>query len=129
MLADTGTFYSVDMYDGEWALEHGDARGLAGRDDAQAARSRRSAARRSCATAVEARVRIVYGTDSGVYPHGLNGQAVRVVHALRDDAARGDPERDGRRGRVPGLVGPGRIARRSGGSPTSSRSMAIRWPT
>ena len=23
MLADTGTFFSVDLYDGEWALEHG----------------------------------------------------------------------------------------------------------
>ena len=25
MLADTGTFFSVDLYDGEWALEHGEA--------------------------------------------------------------------------------------------------------
>ena len=35
MLADTGTFFSVDLYDGEWALEHGGSRGLAGRDHAQ----------------------------------------------------------------------------------------------
>ena len=27
MLADTGTFFSVDLYDGEWALEHGAAEG------------------------------------------------------------------------------------------------------
>ena len=38
MLADTGTFFSVDLYDGEWALEHGDDRGLARRHDAQARR-------------------------------------------------------------------------------------------
>ena len=36
MLADTGTFLSVDVYDGEWALEHGVERALAGRHDAQA---------------------------------------------------------------------------------------------
>ena len=48
MLADTGTFFGVDLYDGEWALEHGDGRALARRDDAQArgddgdGRSRRS---------------------------------------------------------------------------------------
>ena len=49
MLADTGTFYSVDLYDGEWALEHGEAERLAGRDDGQARADRWRRASRSCA--------------------------------------------------------------------------------
>ena len=55
-------------------------------------------------------VRITYSTDSGVYPHAPGRQAVRDLRAVRDGAARGDPVRDRRRGRVPGLVGPRRDA-------------------
>jgi len=70
MLADTGTFYSCDLFDGEWALEHGAADGwpaetmrkLADTMDTGIAVFRR---------AVERGVRIVNGTDSGVYPHEL----------------------------------------------------------
>jgi imidazolonepropionase-like amidohydrolase len=73
MLADTGTFYSVDLYDGEWALEHGYAEGWPAEtmrklEDSQI--SGEAVLRK----AVEARVRVVFGTDSGVYPHGLNAK-------------------------------------------------------
>jgi imidazolonepropionase-like amidohydrolase len=73
MLADTGTFYSVDLYDGEWALEHGaderwPAETMRKLEDSQA--SGEAVLRK----AVEAGVRVVYGTDSGVYPHGLNAK-------------------------------------------------------
>jgi imidazolonepropionase-like amidohydrolase len=73
MLADTGTFYSVDLYDGEWALEHGaderwPAETMRKLEDSQA--SGEAVLRK----AVAAGVRVVYGTDSGVYPHGLNAK-------------------------------------------------------
>src|SRR5829696_1907160 len=70
MLADAGTFLSVDLFDGEWALEHGEAerwpadtmRKLAATMDTGIAAFREAIARG---------VRVTYGTDSGVYPHEL----------------------------------------------------------
>jgi imidazolonepropionase-like amidohydrolase len=69
-IAEAGTFLSVDVYDGEWALEHGEAerwpaetmRKLAETMDTGQAAFRR---------AIALGVRITYGTDSGVYPHEL----------------------------------------------------------
>ena len=80
MLADTGTFFSVDLYDGEWALEHGEAERwpaetmakLAHDDGPGRSRSSRKA-RRSAASA------IAYGTDSGVYPHALVAKQFALV--------------------------------------------------
>ncbi|MDQ3128451.1 MAG: amidohydrolase family protein [Chloroflexota bacterium] len=73
MLADTGTFFSVDLYDGEWAL------GPDGPTDWPAETMRKlvesqAAAEAVTAKAIERGVRIAFGTDSGVYPHGLNGR-------------------------------------------------------
>ena len=73
MLADTGTFFSVDLYDGEWALEHGVLEGWPAEtmrklDESQVGAE--DVLRRAIARGV----RIVFGTDSGVYPHGLNAR-------------------------------------------------------
>jgi imidazolonepropionase-like amidohydrolase len=73
MMADTGTFYSVDLYDGEWAL------GPDGPQDwpAETMRKLREsqvAAEAVVAKAIDRGVRITFGTDSGVYPHGLNAR-------------------------------------------------------
>ena len=73
MLADTGTFFSVDLYDGEWALEHGVLEGWPSEtmrklDESQVG------AEDVMRRAVARGVRIVFGTDSGVYPHGLNAR-------------------------------------------------------
>ena len=73
MLADTGTFFSVDLYDGEWAL------GPDGPTDWPAETMRKLRESQVAAEAVMAKaigrnVRIAFGTDSGVYPHGLNGR-------------------------------------------------------
>jgi imidazolonepropionase-like amidohydrolase len=73
MLADTGTFYSVDIYDGEWALVHG-ATDRWPVDTMRKLRESQDSAERVVSRAHERGVRIVYGTDSGVYPHGLNGK-------------------------------------------------------
>jgi imidazolonepropionase-like amidohydrolase len=73
LLVDTGTFFSVDIYDGEWVL------GPDGPADWPADTMRKMReAQESCESvfrkALEAGVRIAFGTDSGVYPHGLNGR-------------------------------------------------------
>jgi imidazolonepropionase-like amidohydrolase len=73
LLADTGTFFSVDLYDGEWAL------GPDGPTDWPPETMRKlvesqTAAENVTAKAIAAGVRIAFGTDSGVYPHGLNGR-------------------------------------------------------
>jgi imidazolonepropionase-like amidohydrolase len=73
MLADTGTFYSADLYDGEWAIEHGDMDGWPA-ETMRKLRDSQVAAEAVVRRAVDAGVRIVFGTDSGVYPHGLNAK-------------------------------------------------------
>ena len=70
MLADTGTFFSVDLYDGEWALEHGAAEGWPAEAMAKLAATMDPGVEVT-RKAFERGVRIVYGTDSGVYPHAL----------------------------------------------------------
>ena len=73
MLADTGTFFSVDLYDGEWALEHGAIEGWPAETMRKLDESM-VGAEVVVRNAVDAGVRIVFGTDSGVYPHGLNAR-------------------------------------------------------
>ena len=73
MLADTGTYYSTDIYDGEWALEHGDEERWPP-ETMRKLRESQESAERVFRLAHERGVRIVFGTDSGVYPHGLNGR-------------------------------------------------------
>jgi imidazolonepropionase-like amidohydrolase len=73
MLADTGTFFSIDLYDGEWAL------GPDGPTDWPAETMRKMAesqvaAEAVLAKAIERGVRIAFGTDAGVYPHGQNAR-------------------------------------------------------
>jgi imidazolonepropionase-like amidohydrolase len=73
MLADSGTFYVADGYDGEWALEHGDAQGWHG-ETMRKLRDTMASIEIVIRRAIEAGVQIGFGTDSGVYPHGLNAK-------------------------------------------------------
>ena len=77
MLVDTGTFYTADMYDGVWALEHGEIEGWPA-ETMRKMRESQESIEVVLAKAVDAGVRIVFGTDSGVYPHGLNGRQFAV---------------------------------------------------
>ncbi len=88
MLADTGTFYSVDLYDGEWALEPGNMAGWPA-DIVRKMGEAQESAERAFVRAMNASVLIVFGTDSGVYPHGLNGRqlATYVRHGMTPLAA------------------------------------------
>jgi imidazolonepropionase-like amidohydrolase len=73
MLADTGTFYVADLYDGEWALEFGGPAGWPA-ETMRKLRETQDSVEVVVRKSVDAGVRIGFGTDSGVYPHGLNGR-------------------------------------------------------
>lgn len=73
MLADTGTFFSVDLYDGEWALGPDGPTDWPA-DTMRKLRESQVACEAVAAKAIERGVRIAFGTDSGVYPHGLNAR-------------------------------------------------------
>jgi imidazolonepropionase-like amidohydrolase len=68
MLADSGTYLGVDLYDGEWALEEGNAVGWPG-DTMRKLAETMDTGVAAFRMAVERGVRITYSTDSGVYPH------------------------------------------------------------
>ena len=70
MLADTGTFLSADLYDGEWALEHGALEGWPA-DTMRKLAYTMDTGVEVVRKAVARGVRVTYGTDSGVYPHAL----------------------------------------------------------
>jgi imidazolonepropionase-like amidohydrolase len=70
MLADTGTFFSVDLFDGEWALEHGEAERWPAETMRKLAETMDTGIE-AFGEAVRRGVRVTYGTDSGVYPHEL----------------------------------------------------------
>ncbi len=68
MLADTGTYLGVDLYDGEWALQHGAADGWPA-DTMRKLAETMDTGIAAFRMAIERGVRITYSTDSGVYPH------------------------------------------------------------
>jgi imidazolonepropionase-like amidohydrolase len=73
MLADRGTYWVADIYDGDWIEEVGTRDGWPA-ETLEKNRQTTDAQRRGFEKAVAAGVRLAYGTDSGVYPHGLNAR-------------------------------------------------------
>ena len=73
MLADTGTYWVADIYDGDWIEEVG-TRDSWPAETLEKNRQTTDAQREGFRKAVAAGVRLAYGTDSGVYPHGLNAR-------------------------------------------------------
>jgi imidazolonepropionase-like amidohydrolase len=73
LLADSGTFWVADIYDGDWIEEVGARDGWPA-ETLEKNRQTTDAQREGFRKAVAAGVRLAYGTDSGVYPHGLNAR-------------------------------------------------------
>jgi imidazolonepropionase-like amidohydrolase len=73
MMADAGTFLVADIYCGDYIAEVGGAQGW-GADVLRKNDETMLAQRQGFAKCVKAGVRIAYGTDSGIYPHGLNAR-------------------------------------------------------
>jgi imidazolonepropionase-like amidohydrolase len=83
LLARLGTFLVADIYDGDWIAETGRREGWPDetlRKNDETTEAQRAGFRK----AVQAGVRIAFGTDSGVYPHGLNARqfAYCVRHGM-----------------------------------------------
>jgi imidazolonepropionase-like amidohydrolase len=73
MMAEAGTYLVADVWNGDWIAQRGRAQGWS----AEVLRKNEEtteAQRQGFAKCVEAGVKIAYGTDSGVYPHGMNAK-------------------------------------------------------
>jgi imidazolonepropionase-like amidohydrolase len=73
LMAERGTFLVPDIYNGDWIERTGRAHGWPEevlRKNEETTRAQREGFRK----AVKAGVRIAYGTDSGIYPHGLEAR-------------------------------------------------------
>lgn len=73
LLVRHGTYLVADIYDGDWIAETGRRDGWPAetlRKNDETTEAQRAGFRK----AVEAGVRVAFGTDSGVYPHGLNAR-------------------------------------------------------
>ena len=89
-MAAAGTFLVADVYCGDYIAEAGRQQGW--RADVLRKNDETTLAQRQGFTkCLEAGVRIAFGTDSGIYPHGLNAPPVRLSGWLWPDRAGGDP--------------------------------------
>lgn len=76
---DRGTFFAIDIYNTEYTLEMGAANGVP-EENINKEREVGTIQRQSFTLAVKMGAKVVYATDSGVYPHGDNGkQFARAV--------------------------------------------------
>jgi imidazolonepropionase-like amidohydrolase len=73
MMAAAGTFLVADVYNGDYIAETGRAQGW--RAEVLEKNDQTTGAQREgFAKCLTAGVRIAFGTDSGIYPHGLNAR-------------------------------------------------------
>ena len=88
LLAERGTYLVADIWNGDWIAEEGARQGWPAETLAKNEATTR-AQRDGFAKAVKAGVRIAYGTDSGVYPHGWNARQLpfMVRHGMTPMAA------------------------------------------
>ncbi len=75
-----GTYLVADIYDGDWIAEEGERAGWPAETMVKNVETTQ-AQRDGFAKAVRAGVKIAFGTDSGVYPHGMN--AIQFGYQVR----------------------------------------------
>jgi imidazolonepropionase-like amidohydrolase len=81
LMAEHGTYLVADLFDGDWIREQGPRLGYS--DEVLRKNEETTQAQRDgFEKCVKAGVRIAFGTDSGVYPHGMNARqfAKHVEH-------------------------------------------------
>ena len=71
LMAEHGTFLVADVWMGDWSIEQGEREGWSP-NVMRKLRETTDVQREGFAKAVEAGVRMAFGTDSGTYPHGMN---------------------------------------------------------
>ncbi len=80
-LVANGTYLVADVYDGDWIAEEGARQGWPAetlRKNEETTQAQRDGFRQALA----AGVRMAYGTDSGVYPHGRNARQFGIMVGL-----------------------------------------------
>jgi imidazolonepropionase-like amidohydrolase len=73
LMVDRGAYLVADMFDGDWIVEQGPRLGYSDEVLAKTEMTN-DAQRENFAKAVRAGVKIAFGTDSGIYPHGMNAR-------------------------------------------------------
>jgi imidazolonepropionase-like amidohydrolase len=73
LMVGRGTYLVADMFDGDWMLQEGPRLGYSD-EVLRKTEMTNDAQRENFAKAVKAGVRIAFGTDSGIYPHGMNAK-------------------------------------------------------
>ncbi|HEY6568219.1 MAG TPA: amidohydrolase family protein [Actinomycetota bacterium] len=73
LMAERGTYLVADIYDGDWIGQEGPRLGYS-EEVLRKNQETTDAQREGFRKCVKAGVTIAYGTDSGVYPHGLNAR-------------------------------------------------------
>jgi imidazolonepropionase-like amidohydrolase len=88
LLAERGTWLVADIWNGDWIAQEGATHGWPAETLAKN-EATTQAQRDGFALAVKAGVKIAYGTDSGVYPHGWNARQLpyMVRHGMTPMAA------------------------------------------
>jgi imidazolonepropionase-like amidohydrolase len=73
LMVEHGTYLVADMFDGDWMLQEGPRLGYSD-EVLRKVEMTNDAQRDNFAKAVKAGVKIAFGTDSGVYPHGMEAK-------------------------------------------------------
>jgi imidazolonepropionase-like amidohydrolase len=73
LMVERGTYLVCDMFDGDWMVQEGPRLGYSD-EVMRKTELTNDAQRENFAKAVKAGVRIAFGTDSGIYPHGMNAK-------------------------------------------------------
>ncbi len=83
MMVDRGTYLVADLYDGDYIAEVGPVRGYT-EEVLRKSRETTDVQRAGFRKAVDAGVRIAFGSDAAVFPHGLQGRqfGLYVEHGL-----------------------------------------------
>ncbi|HET9249699.1 MAG TPA: amidohydrolase family protein [Actinomycetota bacterium] len=81
LMAEHGTYLVADVWMGDWTIEQGERDGWSP-SVMRKLHETTEAQREGFAKAVEAGVRIAFGTDSGTYPHGMNAHQFAMMVKL-----------------------------------------------
>jgi imidazolonepropionase-like amidohydrolase len=73
LMVERDTYLVADMFDGDWMLQEGPRLGYSD-EVLHKTEMTNDAQRENFSKAVKAGVKIAFGTDSGIYPHGMNAK-------------------------------------------------------
>jgi imidazolonepropionase-like amidohydrolase len=73
LMVERGAYLVADMFDGDWMLQEGPRLGYSD-ETLRKTEMTNDSQRENFGKAVRAGVKIAFGTDSGIYPHGMNAK-------------------------------------------------------